>query len=146
MTQILPIISFWENLQLNAVLENRNLSRLYCRSLVRCQASHLKSTFQAIIRPWVPELGQNTEKSDKICNLSTKAKLYWEINMWSFLNCPYFLPKICFSRTIWKMKLMPLCTASMNHTNTIVTNTPKSQRRKKINAFIFWVGLDQYAI
>lgn len=45
-------------MQLNAVLQNRNLARVYHRSLAGCQASHLKSTFHMIIRLWVPELGQ----------------------------------------------------------------------------------------
>lgn len=50
MTQILPFISFRGNLQLNAVLQNRNLARVYHRSLEGCQASHLVSTFCMIIR------------------------------------------------------------------------------------------------
>lgn len=137
MTQILPFISFWENLQLNVVLENRNLARLYHRSLVGCQASHLKSTLQMIIKLSMPELSQYTENSNnKIHTLNTYVCLAMLRNRHLKFSkfCPYFLPMICFSRATWKMKIIPPPAPGamlMNCVNTVFTNTLKSHRRKK---------------
>ena len=146
MTQFSPFISFWENLQLNVVLENRNLARLYHRSLEGCQASHLKSTFQMIIRPWVPELGQYTENSNnKIHTLNTYLGLAMLRNKHRKFSkfCPYFLPKICFSRATWKMKIMrPPQYINESHKHCSYEHLKKPQKKEKIDAFISWVGLE----